>query len=161
MCSKETRGERRNFSGLLLCPLSVMAPKPLDANEQAHILIARFLSHQNYTATLSSFLSESTSANPQLRLSSNTHGDGQGEDWNDLVEDWIARKVSRIKLQDQDSKLEEELKNLESSSSNIFDRQRLPSRVKTVVKEATNVLNVKQGVLPRKEWDSIKLEFRE
>ena len=155
MCSKETRGERRNFSGLLLCPLSVMAPKPLDANEQAHILIARFLSHQNYTATLSSFLSESTSANPQLRLSSNTHGDGQGEDWNDLVEDWIARKVSRIKLQDQDSKLEEELKNLESSSSNIFDRQRLPSRVKTVVKEATNVLNVKQ------EWDSIKLEFRE
>ncbi|GAA5959061.1 hypothetical protein JCM3765_006327 [Sporobolomyces pararoseus] len=137
-----------------------MTPKPLDANEQAHILIARFLSHQNYSATLSAFLSESTSKNPQLRFTSQTaERDRDGQDWNDLVEDWIARKISQVKLQDQDSQLEEELKSLESS--NILDQQRIPNRVKTVIKEATNVLNVKQGVLPRKEWDSIKLEFKE
>lgn len=131
-----------------------MTNPPRDANEQAHLLIARFLSHQNYSATLSSFLEESTSKHPQLRLNPHQSNDEQ-EDWNDVVEEWIAKKVTQIKLQDGDSKLRDELAKLESTRE-----ERMPSKVRTVVKEASNILNVRKGTVPRKEWDSAALEFK-
>lgn len=123
-----------------------------DADQQAHLLIARFLTRQGYSQTLSSFLSEATSKNPQLRIHS--HETQQGEDWNDLVEDWIARKVSRIKLTDHSQQLEDQLNRVK------LDDRKLPRVVKTVIKEATNILNVKKGQLPKMEWDSASLEFK-
>jgi hypothetical protein len=133
-----------------------MSDPPLDSNQHAHLLIARFLSHQDYSATLSSFLSEATSKHPQLRLHPNAKQQ-DGEDWNDLVEEWIARKVSNIKLQDEDGKLQEMLNHLEANDT---DEARMPEKVRTIVKEATNVLNVRRGILPKKEWDSATLEFK-
>ncbi|GAA6008029.1 hypothetical protein JCM11491_006583 [Sporobolomyces phaffii] len=130
-----------------------MPVPPVDATQESHLLIARFLARQGYAATLDSFLSEAASKHPQLRL--HVHAERhEGEDWNDLVEDYIARKVSQVNLDDADSHLERSLNSLQLKSSP------LPQKVRTVIKEATNVLNVRSGTLPMKQWDSASLEFK-
>ncbi|GAA5924556.1 WD40 repeat domain-containing protein [Sporobolomyces koalae] len=129
-------------------------PHPqLDAHEQAHRLIARFLSHQDYQQTLATFLSEAAAKHPHLRLSAAPVAE-QGEDWNDVLEAYLARKMSQASIDDGDSRIEQMLNQLSVPNDTV------PHTVRTVVKEATNILNVCKGVLPRKEWDSQALEFK-
>jgi hypothetical protein len=105
---------------------------------------------------LNRFISESTSKHPQLRYTpAASPGEESEEDWNDLVEDWIARKVTKFKLDDTNDQLLQELNKLSITSPSPR-----PNKVRTVIREATNVLNVQKGELPRKVWDRESLEFK-
>jgi len=57
-------------------------------------------------------------------------------------------------LTDHSQQLEDQLNRVK------LDDRKLPRVVKTVIKEATNILNVKKGQLPKMEWNSASLEFK-
>ncbi|GAA5886717.1 hypothetical protein JCM5296_006380 [Sporobolomyces johnsonii] len=127
-----------------------------DAAYQSHLLVARFLHAQGYSSTLSSFAAEAHARHPALRLpalDSPAHS-VEGDDWNDVVEEWIARRMSRLKVNDDGERIRDQLETLE------LEDALLPSKVETVVREGSNLLAIKKGVLPRKRWDSAELQFK-
>ncbi|GAA6062307.1 hypothetical protein JCM10212_006859 [Sporobolomyces blumeae] len=128
---------------------------PRDATTEAHRLVARFLHHQSYSNTLAAFLDEASTKHPNLSLRSiATSSTDDSTDWNDLVESWIARDVSERKANDPDSSLADRLDHVHLPEDVV-----VPSKVRTVIKEASNVLTVKSGTYVRKEWDSTALRF--
>ncbi|GAA6001598.1 hypothetical protein JCM10207_006744 [Rhodosporidiobolus poonsookiae] len=127
--------------------MSADAPEPSLATFQ---LVARFLRSHNLTSTLDALLHE---ADPRLAAQIDRPPADSGNDLQDVVEDWIAQRLSRLRVDDPSAAPLEQLRQLEV-------RGKLPDRVRTAVKEATNVLSVTRGTLPRRSWDSSELRFR-
>lgn len=137
-----------------------MPDRRMDAGELAHTLVARFLSHHDYRDTLAALVRESRTRDPRLGAAvSASHDPATTTDWNDVVEDWIASRVTQDKLGDKDDELNQRLERLALESSNRSAAAEVKS-VETVVREATNVLNVARGSLPTKTWDPTSLAFK-
>ncbi|GAA5928945.1 hypothetical protein JCM1841_006424 [Sporobolomyces salmonicolor] len=136
--------------------MSTDPSKESDAVYQSHLLVARFLHAQGYSSTLSSFAAEAHSRHPALRLPAldSSSQSVEGDDWNDVVEEWIARRMTRLKVNDEGERIMDQLEGLE------FENAVLPTKVETVVREGSNLLAVKKGVMPRKKWDSAELQFK-
>lgn len=124
-----------------------------DASLEAHRLVARFLQHHSYTAALDAFLSDSAQTHPRLSSVLNRDEPSTGEDLQDVVDDWMATRLARLRVSDPSVTLREQLEQLAYSETRVK-----PAR--TALREATNVLTVTRGVLPRRQWDSSELRFR-
>ncbi|GAA5854313.1 hypothetical protein JCM8547_001778 [Rhodosporidiobolus lusitaniae] len=126
-----------------------------DADYEAHRLVYHFLRSHNYSAAADSLLHDDHLP-PRLaarlqRPEPVTTGGGHG--LTDIVEDWLAARLSRTKLDDPSAPLLEEIQRLELKG-------KLPEHVRTAVRESTNVLTVKRGALPKRSWDSDELRFK-
>ncbi|GAA6028276.1 hypothetical protein JCM8097_006952 [Rhodosporidiobolus ruineniae] len=127
-----------------------------DPSVEAHRLVAGFLRSHGYTKTLDALLNESISTNPRLPVLIEHSGaaDDSGVGLEDVVEYLLAARLARAKLDDPAAPLRDDLNQL-----HLVDNA-LPKKVRTAVSEASNVLTVKKGVLPKRSWDSAELRFR-
>ncbi|BGP24940.1 WD40 repeat containing protein [Rhodotorula toruloides] len=129
----------------------------MDASVEAHRLVARFLRSQGYSAALDSFINEVSHAHPRLPClldADPTAGDA-GEDLQDLVENAVAARLARLRVDDPTSSLRDQLVGLE------LKEVELPKcKARTVVREMSNVLTVQRGVLPKREWDTQQHRFQ-
>jgi hypothetical protein len=118
---------------------------------EAYQLIASFLTSKGHTSTLSSLLEE---VPPQIaqQLQRPSFQQGGGHNLTDVVEDLISARLSRAKLADSTTPLLDQLNELKVGT--------VPDKVSTAVRESSNVLVVKRGVLPKRSWDSDELRFR-
>ncbi|BGP16524.1 hypothetical protein JCM10213_001137 [Rhodosporidiobolus nylandii] len=130
-----------------------MPSAPEDPSLLAHQLIVRFLRSHNYSDALAAFSREAAADNPRLAGLEHISAADGGHDLGDVVEDWVAARLARMKVDDPVADLAEQIRRLELSA-------KLPDRVKTAVKEASNVLTVQGGVLPRRSWDSSQDRFK-
>ena len=137
-----------------------------DASLEAHRLVARFLRHLGYTSTLTSLLVESTNNHPLLQShldrttapSAEPHAHDTGEDLQDVVDEWLASRLARLKVNDTAATLREQLDQLEYTEGEGEGAKVGPAR--TAWRETSNVLTVTSAVVPRREWDSSELRFR-
>ncbi|GAA5943755.1 hypothetical protein JCM3775_000943 [Rhodotorula graminis] len=131
-----------------------------DASLEAHRLVARFLRHHRYESTLASFLADSANNHPRLESHlARPRRPDTGEDLQDVVDEWLAARLARLRVHDSAATLRDQLDQLEyyaeaSGSSAAVG----PAR--TAWRETSNVLTVSRAVVPRREWDSSELRFR-
>ncbi|GJN90773.1 hypothetical protein Rhopal_003787-T1 [Rhodotorula paludigena] len=130
----------------------------LDSSVEAHRLVARFLRSHGYTATLDSFLADATSNHPRLpSLLDRTGAAGQdaGHDLQDVVDDWVSSRLARLKVDDPLETLRDQLDQCE-----LVEQEVPKGEVQTGVRDATNILTVTRGTLPRREWDTQESRYR-
>ncbi|GAA5833879.1 hypothetical protein JCM9279_001649 [Rhodotorula babjevae] len=136
-----------------------------DASLEAHRLVARFLRHHGYSSTLEAFVLDSSNTHPRLQSHldrpaaappAEPHAHDTGEDLQDVVDEWLASRLARLKVHDTAATLREQLDQLEYPDEGASKVG--PAR--TAWREASNVLTVTSAVVPRREWDSSELRFR-
>ncbi|KAK4696783.1 hypothetical protein P7C70_g8317, partial [Phenoliferia sp. Uapishka_3] len=109
---------------------------------RSHVIILRFLESQGYIDTLSAFKREASSALSDVDLLSETDA---STDLREVVEDYLAKRFNALEI--PTAPLEEELQKLRCTGV-------VPNKVVKVIRDGTNVLSVRKGVLPRRSWDS-------
>jgi hypothetical protein len=129
----------------------------MDPSVETHRLVARFLRSQGYAAALETFISESSNSHPRLPflLDADPAAGDAGEDLQDLVENTLAARLARLRVDDAASSLRERLAGLE-----VKEAELPKGKARTAVRETSNVLTVQRGVLPRREWDTQQHRFR-
>lgn len=115
---------------------------------RSHQLVASFLQSQGYLDTLAAFKREAAAAFDGVELL--TDDMITGADLRDIVADYLTAKMQALAI--PPAPLEEELERLEIKSP-------LPAKITKVIRDGTNVLTVRQGVLPRRNWDSAAGRF--
>ncbi|GAA5828733.1 hypothetical protein JCM11251_005855 [Rhodosporidiobolus azoricus] len=128
---------------------------PPSASVESHRLVASFLRSMGYSDTLEALLRESSSTDERLPglIERPSTAFGAGHDLQDVVEEYLASRLARSKLEDPTAPLVDNLKRLELKG-------KLPDRVKTAITDGSNVLTVQRGILPKRSWDSDELRFR-
>lgn len=129
--------------------------QPPDASLEAHRLVHRFLLNHGYTDSAAAFEREATRANHRFTSAARNPGEA-GHDLQDVVDDWVANRLARLKVDDPTATLKDQLDQLE------LDPDELPReevQVRTAIRDASNVLSVKRAMVPRREWDSQQLRF--
>lgn len=133
------------------------ASQEIDPAIEAHRLVLRFLNHQGYHDAASALQREAARSNPRIlqRILAPVSSSGDpGYDWQDVVDDFVAARLARCKVDDPTATLKEQLEALE------LDEHELPQgEVRTAIRDASNVLCVQRASVPRREWDSQQLRF--
>ncbi|GAA5983325.1 hypothetical protein JCM10908_000242 [Rhodotorula pacifica] len=131
---------------------------PPDPAVEAHRLVLRFLHNHGYTDTATAFEREASHANSRIlqqlhRTSLELNG---GHDLQDVVDEWVANRLARLKVDDPTETLKEQLQSLELNDDELPNDS---VEVRTAIRDASNVLCVQRAVVPRREWDSQQLRF--
>ena len=114
---------------------------------RSHQLVAGFLRSQGYSVTLAAFEREAADALNQVDLLSPTE---TSTDLRAVVEDFLASRMQALAI--PPAPLEDELLQLKLGRP-------LPTQIIKTVKDGTNVLTARGGVLPRRKWDGVAGQF--
>mgnify|MGYP001588686599 FL=1 len=115
---------------------------------RSHQLVAGFLASQGYTDTLAAFNREAAAALDGVELLTPTEA---STDLRDVVADYLTSRMHALAI--PAPPLEDELLRLKLESP-------LPTKITKVIRDGTNVLTVRRGVLPRRAWEGTSGRFK-
>ncbi|KAL8280816.1 hypothetical protein RQP46_006820 [Phenoliferia psychrophenolica] len=115
---------------------------------RSHQLIASFLEAEGYTDTLAAFRREASAAFEGVDLLTPAEA---STDLREVVEDYLTSRMHALAI--PPAPLEDELLRLKLEAP-------LPTKVIKTIRDGTNVLTCRRGVLPKREWNGASGRFK-